>query len=678
MQMRTGGLGCHTPAFVLVSANTRARLAAPKLVVAVGLALLFAAFALAGAQRSRHLQGTNHLRPNLAAAGIGPGQTVCQGAESIPAGTGGLRVRAAGGGAVTLSVDGAVTARLAAGWPAGDVVFDFRETRAVRDDARLCFANGGPGVLTLFGEAFPPDTAAKVGDAPQPGRAGVQYLRAGEDSWFGLASALADRVSGARDALPGGATPYLWALLALGVIGGAATLAVRGGSGRAVALLVTANALAWGLLVPPLQVPDEPSHAFYAQYLGETGKLPTPSGRLDWYSGDVTQALGATAFYYVIGQPDGRPSWEVHVKPDPDRVGTGNAATASSNPPLYYLAQAAVYRAGHGLGVLDRLALMRLLSAVLAGLTALCVFAFLRELLPGSPLASMTGALLAGLLPLFAFISSGVNNDAGLYLVSAALFLALARVLRRGLTARRAIAAGALLGCGVLVKTQVLAFAPAVLLAFVLARGPHRARVLGALAALFPLALYGLLGATVWSRPVVDRVDVLKAPAPRSGSLLSYAWQEYLPRLPLMDDLVPGVQPWSLWFKGLVGRFGWLDYGYPGWAYGLALLLVLATVAAAGPYAWSARHGRGREIAVFAVATVGLLGAVAAVSYRAAPPFDQARYLLPLLPLFALVPALAVRAAGHRRAPTVAALLIMLAIGLSGFAQLLTIARYYG
>ena len=112
---------------------------------------------------------------------------------------------------------------------------------------------------------------------------------------------------------------------------------------------------------------------------------------------------------------------------------------------------------------------MRLLSCVMAALTVLCVFQFLRELLPGSPLAWTVGALLAGLEPMFAFVSSGVNNDAGLYLVSAALMLALAQMLRRGLTAKRAAAAGALLGAGILVKTQVIAYAPAVGLALLVA-----------------------------------------------------------------------------------------------------------------------------------------------------------------------------------------------------------------
>jgi hypothetical protein len=232
----------------------------------------------------------------------------------------------------------------------------------------------------------------------------------------------------------------------------------------------------------------------------------------------------------------------------------------------------------------------------------------------------------------------------------------------------------------VLVKTQMLAFAPAVVLAFALAKGPWRAWAAAAAALAAPLALYGVLGQTVWRRPVLDRVDILASGSPRSGTLpdrLSYLWQEYLPRVPPMSDLVPGVQPWSLWFKGLVGRFGWLDYGYPEWAYATALVLVAATTAVAAVGVWRDRRARARELAVFAVAAGGLMVGVATVSYQAPPPFDQGRYLLPLLPLFALVPAHAVAAVGARRGRVMGAALVVFALGFSAFAQLLTVARFY-
>ena len=663
--------------------HTRTRVRAPTLVVVAGLAAITLAVVLAGLRSERHLQGTNHLRTLVQAVQLGPGKTACQAGETVPAGTGGVRLQALGDGpAFSVSVDGALRGSREAGWTQGDVIVDLPEVAETRRGVSVCVTNAGPGALALGGEAFAPEDAARIDGAPQIGRARLDYVRARAESWWRLTPELVQRIGGARAGLPGGATSFVWGVLALAAIA-LATRRWRLRPAGAVALVATLNALAWGMIVPPFQVPDEPSHFYYAQYLGETGKLPAPGPAADVYSGDIAQALAATSFAHVAGEPLGRPTWDVEIaSPDRDRTGAGNAASASTNPPLYYVAQAAIYRASRGLGVLDRLVLMQLLSALLAGLTVLCVFAFLRELVPSSPLAWAVGGLLAALMPMFGFLSSGVNNDGGLYLASAALFLLLARVLRRGLTPARAAACGAVLGAGVLVKTQMLAFAPAVALALALATGPRRRgfAFAGAAAAL-PLAVYGVLGATVWRRPVLDRVDVLQAASPRSGSLpdqLSYLWQEYLPKLPLMGDLVPGVQPWSLWFKGLVGRFGWLDYGFPGWAYAVALVIVTATAAAAVRFGWRARRGRGRELAVLALAAGGLMLAVATVSYRAAPPFDQGRYLLPLLPLFALVPALAVRAAGTRRGPVVAASLVIAAVGFSVFGQLLTIARYYG
>lgn len=469
-----------------------------------------------------------------------------------------------------------------------------------------------------------------------------------------------------------------------------------------VALLATLNALAWGLIVPPFHVPDETSHVFYAQYLGETGKLPKNTPNTEWYSADEARMLARFNFYSVIGRSDTPPPWSQLVKSQVkadnqaglDRVGAGNAASASNNPPLYYLPMAAVYRLTHGLGFLQRLAFMRVLAALMAGLTVLCVFAFLRETLPGSPLAWTVGALLAGLQPMFAFMAAGVNNDGGLYLVTAALLWALARMMRQGLTARRAAAVCGLVGCGILVKTQVIAYVPAVALAFALVlwrerRFPAKALAWGAAAGAAPLVLYGLLGATVWNRPILDRVsEVTAAPGPgvktaHLGERLNYMWQDFLPRLPLTSDLFPGVRLYHVWFKGLVGRFGWLDYGYPAWAYTLAVAIAVAVGLAAAAHLWQRRTAVRRhlgEAIVYLLLVVGLCAAVGYASYGAYlinAPFDQARYLLPLLPLFALMPALAVRAAGPRWAPLVSVVLVLVALGYSLFAQVLTLGHYY-
>ena len=61
--------------------------------------------------------------------------------------------------------------------------------------------------------------------------------------------------------------------------------------------------------------------------------------------------------------------------------GNGDALTATNNPPLYYAVQVIPYKLA-GARVLDKLALMRCVSVLMAAITVLLVFMFLRELLP--------------------------------------------------------------------------------------------------------------------------------------------------------------------------------------------------------------------------------------------------------------------------------------------------------
>ncbi len=84
----------------------------------------------------------------------------------------------------------------------------------------------------------------------------------------------------------------------------------------------------------------------------------------------------------------------------------------------------------------------------------------------------------------------------------------------------------------------------------------------------------------------------------------------------------------------------------------------------------------------FAVMAVGLLAAIgyAGIRYRESTGsiFEQARYLFPLLSLYALGIVLAARGVGRRWAPALGAGLVVLAMVHGLFAETLTISRYYG
>ncbi len=481
---------------------------------------------------------------------------------------------------------------------------------------------------------------------------------------------------------------------------------------RWIAFVALCNALAWGILVPPFHVPDETAHVAYAQYLAQTGKLPKGVAGRAQYSPEINRTLAALRFYDVIGRAENRPpgtraeAAELAAvrRAGPSRTGSGDVASATNNPPLYYGVAAAAYAASPSDDLLTRVAAMRIVSALLAAATALFGALFVRELMPATSWAWIAGGLAIATQPLFGFMGGGVNNDVALACASAALLLALARIFRRGITPRRAAAAALALAAGALAKATMIAFAPAVAFALlwaVVRAGPEgrrnalRSAAVGVAAVALPVLLYVVASATVWDRPVWGAAATSALPSdvverPPAGHLreqLSYTWQLFLPKLGMLTTLhqVPNP-PHDLWFNGFVGRFGWLDYGFPQWVYDLAtwiarLTFVLALVTLVRERRRLA--GRGAELLTYAIAAVGLATLIGAAGYRywldtRGQVFEQARYLLPLLPLYGAIVALAVRAAGRRTGPGLAAAAVVVMIGWSAYAQIVTVIRFYG
>jgi hypothetical protein len=166
---------------------------------------------------------------------------------------------------------------------------------------------------------------------------------------------------------------------------------------------------------------------------------------------------------------------------------------------------------------------------------------------------------------------------------------------------------------------------------------------------------------------------------------VSYFWQLYLPRLPWMNDQFSYAPFWDTFFHGFVGQFGWLDYDFPGWVYRWAKW-VLGLIAALAVIQLILMRGRLRhridELVAYVAIMLGLLALIAVAGYQAKLDdyqyvYEQARYLLPLLPLYGAVVAIAVRCGGRRWGPVLAAAVVVIAAvhGLGGFVA--TIDRYY-
>ena len=475
----------------------------------------------------------------------------------------------------------------------------------------------------------------------------------------------------------------------------------------ACALVVFLNACVWALVTPSFHVPDEPQHVAYLQYLAETGKLPTPIQGAE-FSQEEGTAFDGVGFNAVVGNPDARPprtrsgdeALEALLKTDPDRRSDGAFGTTTNNPPLYYLVETIPYELTSGADFWTRLLAMRLTSALLIGFTALFVFAFLRELLPGRRLAWVAGALAAGLTPLVGFIGGGVNNDAGLALAGAAtLYGPVAGVPARPRPARRR-PRRALLRAGRGDEGHAARLRPRAR-----PRGRAAARRqwgdrrrdalagLGgaAVAIAVPVALYLVAIATFWDRPLwTGGVAIAGTGQPGAfftfRELLSYVWLFYFPRVPgqIYDPGSYGL--WDVWFKGWIGRFGWLDYGFAPWVYSLAgwvwvgMLLLMAVGLWRHRTAVRARWG---ELLTYVALAVGTLLVINIQGYRyridtGGLIFEQARYLFPLLGLYAAIVAVAVSAVGKRAAPAVAAVFVALTLAHGLGALAITVARYYG
>jgi 4-amino-4-deoxy-L-arabinose transferase-like glycosyltransferase len=472
------------------------------------------------------------------------------------------------------------------------------------------------------------------------------------------------------------------------------------------ALLAFLNAVCWSILAPPFQSPDEPDHFAYVQQLAENGHLPHLQAG-ESFSEEESAALSGLRQVDVLLSPS------VHTIADrteeraldsalagsPTKSGSGGAGVATSEPPLYYALETVPYGLGSGGTILERLELMRLMSALMAAFTALFVFMFLREALPDEPWAWTVGGLGVALAPLLGFVSGVVNPDAMLFAVSSALFFCLARAFRRGLTQVLALAIGAVIAVGFTTKLNFIGLAPGAVLGLALLsrreahtvgnRAYYRLFLPALLVALSPVVLYALVNVASGHPAfgiVSSGIDTLTGGQSTIPHELGYVWQVYLPRLPWMHDYFGDLfTTRQIWFNGLVGLYGWVDTVFPTWAYRLALVpMGLICVLCIRELIVVRKSLRDRipELVTYATMTLGVLVLVGASSYQTASThpgaFTEPRYLLPMLALWGAALALAARGAGRRWGPAVGALIVILVLAHDILSQLQVVARYYG
>jgi hypothetical protein len=673
-----------------------------------GLVLLLVGVCLTLTRHPVSVAASNGVRHIGELATLSSGATICQGGESLPAGTTAIRIAlfALVGPRVDLRVSSGTSTltrgELGSGWTAGTATIPVARLPRSHSRVSVCATLGQSfRSVSAIGQESAPDRRASMAGRRLPGQLGIEYLRSSASSWWSSILAVARRM-GLGHSPAGTWVVLLLAALMLAAIVVACRAVLAGPfDGRpprallgipsvawACAAVACLNAVCWSLITPPFQAPDEPDHYAYVERLAETGQLPT-IGTEDSHSSQESFVLTDLHFSAVAQNPAVPTIATIaeqrqleHDLALPLSQLNRTAGVASSEPPLYYALQTIPYRLSAN--VLTRLELMRLLSALFAAVTALFAVLFLREALPGVPWAWTVGGLGVALAPLLGFISGAVNPDAMLTAVSTALFYCIARGLRRGLSTRLAIATGVVMAVGLLTKLNFIGLMPGAVLGLVVltlrearasrarstrasrARAAYVSRVreahpptthpirLLALALAIggaPALVYGVLNA-LSGNPVLGKVSRV-APLLRGSVFheVSYIWQLFLPRLPGMTSYFPGILTTRvLWFDRLIGFYGWLDTTFPGWVYELALVptaIILALAARALVASRASLRARALELAVYGAMAVGPLVLVGADSYMQSSESQGELYAEPryLLPMIVLMGALLALAA---------------------------------
>ena len=696
------------------------------------VALLMMLFYLLRAEE--HYTGTNSVGVRSVIADVPGGGRLCVPDLHVPAGTGRVQLmilwREARRPALhaTLRTPKRVrratvpTALLPPGGPIGiDLRFSDLPSEGDSVPGVLCMTPRG-GAVTVAGTSGqlagrPPAT---IDGEPLPGRLAIRYLPPanGTSSVFSL---LGDAVRRAAMFRPHWAVAWLYAAIFLVLLPGLwlvslrllATRAAGIGSGRvagiAIAAVAVLNAAAWALLTPAWHGPDEPDHFAYAQTLAELGNTPdkVPSDAPP-FSSRQSGALDATSTYSVVGLGDAKPPWLTADERRYERMqadvasaeddGGGYLFSTSTHLPGYYGLTLPAYFAADGGSTFAELTWMRLLTALLGGVIALCAFLTVHELTPGRQWLAVTAGLLVAFHPMASFMSGVVNNDAGVNAAAALLVFLLVRGLRRGLTIPLGVALGVTLALLPAMKATGTALYPAAAVGILGMVWRRHARP--------DLIAYGALSGPAAAALVLRRVvtDALEAPSVGAGQTaggasvggvasrilddpgiyLSYTWQMFLPRLPFMTDL--HVQKWpafDVFIEGGWAAFGWVVVRFPMWVYlvvvavslamaGLCLIAVLRHLPAA--------RRRGWELAVLVTALGGVVAGIEGAYFTAAArpvPAEQGRYIFT-----ALVPLAAIAVGGalafrDRVAALLAAGLAAAVIGMGYASQLLTLSRFF-
>ncbi len=250
----------------------------------------------------------------------------------------------------------------------------------------------------------------------------------------------------------------------------------------------------YALQTPKWQVPDEPAHFNYIEYVALQNQLP------------ILQ-VGDYPHHYLE---------EIKAARFPLHMSIASIRYESWQPPLYYSLAAVLYRLTSSLSFDLQFLALRLFSVVLGAVVLWAIYRLVREVFPNNEFLALAATAFAATVPMHLAMSAGINNDILAELLLLLIVWQCVRIVQNGLDLQCGAITGILLGLAMLTKTTIYAGAAVIATAISLQHELHYespaqmvARKLCRLLGVFALAM---LFATPWfirNAQVYGNLDIL-------------------------------------------------------------------------------------------------------------------------------------------------------------------------
>ena len=324
-------------------------------------------------------------------------------------------------------------------------------------------------------------------------------------------------------------------------------------------------------VIPPFEGPDEPQHLAYIEWLAE-GKGFPPQGDAAWET-PIEQEAGQSPLYYMMASLPARmidlTSPRAEFRPNPHAfTGVGPRLLADNNNRAIHYPGEVQSLTGGWLALYAA----RLISLSFGILLLVSTYGLARQVAPEDPKVAIAAALLVAVTPQVVFISSVASNDIPAAALSAVTLWLMARMVRRGLSGRRALGVGVAYGLAILTKSSAAALGLAIASALVWFWISRRSNLWQTIRAGLWLTLGTLLAAGWW---LIRSWVLYKSP-------LGLSTHDQTPwAISDPEALARFLMRWLDVFRSYWIALGWGTIRPNGeWVY--LILLALATIALGG------------------------------------------------------------------------------------------------